>query len=413
MRPDDTEPQDCGHTTGPVHGQTSPPEEPVDPLRDAWFEASPGPAPIDLELEAELARADLHGAHSSVWPPDIDDWDPELRIPPRPVPLWPLPLLVAAVTGWAAWSAFVMPTQIPLRWDTMSGFQLEPDPMDEPGRPYPHQASLETSASSEVANFSGDAEPLASPRPGDWLYDYPERGQTYNQFVVQSENRVTARRSVIYVLPLGSPDNTLDAVVDATQEYLGLYYNAPTARLAAIPLPDAAVLASRDQLDARRLIEELAPQLPDDALGMVAVTEEDLALPTLNYIFGLGSARHRVAVFSTWRYQGDEHLDGQRGSLLRRCATVAVHEFGHVLGMRHCTEFRCLMNGTNSLQGADHHSLHLCPVCLRKAQYALGFDRDERYLRLERWYRDHGFAPEAEFTQRRLDAAQWEAAWDF
>jgi archaemetzincin len=41
------------------------------------------------------------------------------------------------------------------------------------------------------------------------------------------------------------------------------------------------------------------------------------------------------------------------------------------------------MNGSNHLGELDSRPLHLCPVCLRKLQWSVGFDavmRDERLL---------------------------------
>ena len=109
--------------------------------------------------------------------------------------------------------------------------------------------------------------------------------------------------------------------------------------------------------------------MPEDAVGLLAITDQDLFIPAVNYVFGLGSYRQRVAIFSVNRYGDDYRLVGEVGTVMRRSLTVAAHEFGHVMSMRHCTAFRCIMNGTNSLEEADKHPLHLCPVCRRKAEH--------------------------------------------
>jgi len=36
--------------------------------------------------------------------------------------------------------------------------------------------------------------------------------------------------------------------------------------------------------------------------------------------------------------------------LLRRCCRVLTHEGGHVIGLKHCIHFECLMNGSNSME---------------------------------------------------------------
>ena len=69
-----------------------------------------------------------------------------------------------------------------------------------------------------------------------------------------------------------------------------------------------------------------------------------------------------------------------------------------------CVFFRCLMNGSNHLQESDARPLALCPVCLRKLQFSIGFDVVERYRRLLAFYNRVGFAQEAGWVSARLKA---------
>lgn len=61
---------------------------------------------------------------------------------------------------------------------------------------------------------------------------------------------------------------------------------------------------------------------------------------------------------------------------------VVNHELCHTFAMRHCIYFTCLMNGTNGYDEAVKKVPHLCPVCLRKLQLAIGFDILERYEKM-------------------------------
>ena len=58
------------------------------------------------------------------------------------------------------------------------------------------------------------------------------------------------------------------------------------------------------------------------------------------------------------------------------------------------------MNGSNHLAESDRRPLHLCPVCLRKLQWSIGFDVLERYRALERIDRALGFVDEANWLRR-------------
>ena len=256
---------------------------------------------------------------------------------------------------------------------------------------------------SEEANFSGDAQVLPPPAPGDWLYDFPEQGQTYEQFVGQTRNRRTEKRNTIYVLPLGALSSGDTSIAAVTAQFLDVYYDTQTRTLPPLALPSEAYDSARGQYDALEILKHLSEVLPRDALGLLAITDRDIFIPSVNFVFGLGSYRQRVGVLSLFRYGADTRMTGDQGTVLRRSLTVAVHEFGHILSMRHCTAFRCIMNGTNSIEEADNHSLHLCPVCRRKAEFAIGYHRQDRYARVLEFYDAFNFVSEAEFVRRRLD----------
>mmetsp|Transcript_29601 Transcript_29601/g.45119 ORF Transcript_29601/g.45119 Transcript_29601/m.45119 type:complete len:101 (+) Transcript_29601:118-420(+) len=55
-----------------------------------------------------------------------------------------------------------------------------------------------------------------------------------------------------------------------------------------------------------------------------------------------------------------------------RAIKTACHELAHVLGLRHCQGYECLMNGSSSLEEADLKPFYLCPVCMKKLMTYLG-----------------------------------------
>ena len=66
------------------------------------------------------------------------------------------------------------------------------------------------------------------------------------------------------------------------------------------------------------------------------------------------------------------------------------------------------MNGTNSMDEADRHPMHMCPVCFRKARHNLHFHPQDRYARLLYFYEKYGFKEQAEFVDRRLNPPEVE-----
>lgn len=60
------------------------------------------------------------------------------------------------------------------------------------------------------------------------------------------------------------------------------------------------------------------------------------------------------------------------------------------------------MNGSNSLNESDRRPLVLCPPCLKKLQWNIGFDALARYRRLLGFYRENDLGPEAEWVEKRI-----------
>ena len=59
-----------------------------------------------------------------------------------------------------------------------------------------------------------------------------------------------------------------------------------------------------------------------------------------------------------------------------------MHEVSHMFGLKHCVYYKCLMNGSNSIEESAKKPSSLCCICLHKLFYCLNFDIKERYHRL-------------------------------
>jgi archaemetzincin len=93
---------------------------------------------------------------------------------------------------------------------------------------------------------------------------------------------------------------------------------------------------------------------------------------------------------------------GQRkhNILLRRVLKVVSHEIGHIFFINHCIFYKCGMNGSNSLQESDTRPMVLCPVDEKKLRGLQKYDREERYRKLEKFYRLNDLKHDAEFIEK-------------
>jgi archaemetzincin len=154
------------------------------------------------------------------------------------------------------------------------------------------------------------------------------------------------------------------------------------------------------------LDQTLEPRLPGDAITYLGVTMGDLyPEPSWNFVFGEASLDERVGVYSFARFS--PRFTGERKpsatKLLRRSLAVLSHEAGHMFGITHCVRYECLMNGSNSLDELDRQRAALCPECLQKLAWNIGFDVVARYRALRDFYRRESLVDLARFAERRIE----------
>ena len=260
-----------------------------------------------------------------------------------------------------------------------------------------------------------DFEGIPNPSPGDWLAEHPEEGQTFEDFQKSIRNKPEALRKKIYLQPLGDFPRDNSPSVDTLREFAAAYFAIDVAVGPVLAIEKSTFSVRINPLTRNRqiltgdVLALLRTKLPPDAFCTLAITMEDLYPdPAWNFVFGQASLRERVGVFSFARYDpvffGEKRGEDYQRVLLRRSCKVLVHEMAHMFSLAHCIFFRCVLNGSNHLQESDSRPLWLCPVCLRKLQFSIGFNIADRYSSLVRLYRKIGFNYEARWIAKRLKA---------
>ena len=259
-----------------------------------------------------------------------------------------------------------------------------------------------------------DFQPVPVPGPQDWLAVHREPGQTFDDFRRSQPNRPDTRRRIIYLQPLGDFRAQQSPSLEMLRQYAAEFFQMEVKALAPISISASGVTSRTNSMTGRRqvltgdVLHWLQGKLPGDAFCLLGITMEDLyPEPSWNFVFGQASLNERVGVYSFARYDpafyGEPRGKDHPALLLRRSMKVLTHETGHMFGLTHCVYFNCVMNGSNHLQESDRRPLHLCPVCLRKLQFSVGFDVVKRYEALAQFDRQAGLEDEATWVDRRLE----------
>jgi archaemetzincin len=168
------------------------------------------------------------------------------------------------------------------------------------------------------------------------------------------------RSVAIWWIGEGTPDGLL---IEGVRRHLEEEYGLPAALELPQERPSGAFDPRRGQHSSSLILAWLVTSRPAGASRLLGVTDADLFIPILTFVFGEAQLRGRAAVVSTARLAGNTVVAPDPKRLLGRLSKECVHELGHTFGLVHCAAPRCVMGRSASLVDVDAKSPHLCPAC--------------------------------------------------
>jgi archaemetzincin len=164
----------------------------------------------------------------------------------------------------------------------------------------------------------------------------------------------------IQLLPIGAlPRGTIEGRAARLSRLVSVACRPRAGSTAPPPVFDG-----RDQVDADGLLAALEADAAPGA-ALVGLTALDMGIPIFTFVFGQARVGGRAAVVSLARLDPTYYgLPASREALLSRAAAEVLHELGHVAGLVHCREPRCLMNFAANVEKADARGIAFCRTCV-------------------------------------------------
>lgn len=158
----------------------------------------------------------------------------------------------------------------------------------------------------------------------------------------------------------------------AAQEALLLEVRANVAAAFDLPVqawtgserPAGTLDLRRQQHSSTAILRWLTSRRPAAAGKVLAITDVDLFIPVLTFVFGEAQFGGEAALVSVARLAAGlrSEVDARR-RLAERLSKEAVHELGHTFKLVHCSDVTCAMARSPNLQAVDRKTTQLCASC--------------------------------------------------
>lgn len=179
--------------------------------------------------------------------------------------------------------------------------------------------------------------------------------------------------NTLYLVAVG---NIREHVMNWIENAAAEWYPSPIRRLKALPIPATAYDSKRKQYESVEIMRMLAQATPRDAGRVLGVTDVDIAIPMLSFLFGQAQVDGRIAIVSLCRLHQEFYgLPADDRVLRERAVKEVLHELGHTFGLVHCNDSRCVMSLATHIGLVDSKQEKYCERC--------GMQLVERFSSLE------------------------------
>lgn len=168
----------------------------------------------------------------------------------------------------------------------------------------------------------------------------------------------------IILCPVGDIN---DQILTMLQGKLSLVFGCKVELGRKILIPVAALDKKRRQYHATKIMAVLDRLPRTGNVKLLGVVDVDLFNESRNFIFGIADVRSGICLISLTRLRQEFYGDEVDESIFNeRAIKEAIHEAGHVLGLKDCPGIKCVMHFSDTIRDIDNKGTAFCFRCRPK-----------------------------------------------
>ena len=166
---------------------------------------------------------------------------------------------------------------------------------------------------------------------------------------------------IISLTPVGRVERALlEPLAEGLTRHLRVACSIQPDRLE----PEFAFNPLRQQYHSTEILKRILQRPASEAWKVLGVTETDLYIPVLTFVFGEAQLTNGGAVVSVHRLRQEFYgMPADLDLLNERLLKESLHELGHTYGLRHCPDYTCVMSASNGVERIDLKTAEFCRQC--------------------------------------------------
>jgi archaemetzincin len=170
--------------------------------------------------------------------------------------------------------------------------------------------------------------------------------------------------STLHLLPVGTVESR---VLEELRRGLAATFRVTCQVLDQRLDPEFAFHPERQQYHSTELLARLKNFVRPDSWRVLGVTQVDLYMPILTFVFGEAEMNNACALISSHRVRQEYYgLPPDPEIARERLLKEGVHELGHTMGLTHCRDYGCAMASSHSIEWIDLKNGEFCADCRRR-----------------------------------------------